>query len=130
MIIRKWRTAGKWIEFWVDDNILGDYDKCCKTYMLHDAIKESGLQDYHGKYGAIGLKMIWQGDRPIKLEVPLNLPMTFDDMRQIQVNLTDCEPHGGDWYLESFQFLDMVADKYAHRYHLKMMESLQHIAPY
>ncbi len=124
--IEKIRPYEKWVEIWSEHAKEGKYDFCCKGYMLDVVIREAGLSEYVLERGIRGIIITWLNDHPRKAELSLHAPLTFSEIRSIERANSNLE----SWEKDSETFLNKCAEKYAHRYHLKLMQDLQNVAPY
>lgn len=63
-VIKKIKTAGKWMEFWFSSN--EKWDECCKQYILYGVIDKAGLDEHVLNNGFIGLIVTWPtgSDKP------------------------------------------------------------------
>lgn len=88
--IQKINYSGKWVEFWFYESNNSDpsrsFDQCCKNYMFGKCIKDAELEDqvfYEGINSLIGEKIIWLGDRPIKI---LN---SKEELEEVEEDITN-----------------------------------------
>ena len=79
------RPGGGWFEIWFDGRTreTGDYDQCCKQYMLLGLISEKGFSEHKLNYGLTAFDVVWPkgSDRPTDVRA-----VRFDLLRSCDRN--------------------------------------------